>query len=115
VKHDVNQKKMQEETAKAEAWERNSKDIRKFCKKWKLKVDERLETLIFIGEMLNGNDDMRALIEAPLASGEDAEIRQRVLKYLEKSAQSMEEIADELTRLSKETRDEKARLIAGLQ
>ena len=59
--------------------------------------------------MLQDSDDITAHIgnRAQFPSAEDDEMRQRVLEYLEQSAQFMEEIADELTRLSKQTRDKK--------
>ena len=104
-------KKMKEEADEIAAL-RVENQVRKFCKKWKLKIEYRFEALVLIAAALyDSHDVLDSLARTKMmVLTDDAEIGALVLDYLERSAQSMTEIADELNSLANEARGEKARL-----
>jgi hypothetical protein len=88
--------------------------IRQFCRKMKLKADERSDTIQFIADAL-GQRDPLAITVALCLSGTDLtelDLFKEVAEYLAQFSEEMDQLAAEFTALSQQAKDELAMLYA---
>ena len=88
--------------------------IRQFCRKMKLKADERSDAIQLIADALNQRDPLAMTVA--LCSSEialtDLDVCEVVAEYLEEFCQEMDELAAEFTALSQQAKDELSMLYA---
>jgi hypothetical protein len=86
--------------------------IRQFCRKMKLKAEERSDTIQFIADALDQRDPPAMIVALCLSKTAltDLDLCNEVALYLEQFSEEMDQYAAEFTALSQQAKDELAML-----
>src|ERR1700692_3502576 len=103
------QQKISEQKVENERRHEIKQKVEAFCERFGLAVEEREQSLQYISDEL---DDHVNVVQAIAYQGPaKVDVRAAVLMYLQEFADEMEEMASELTRLSRQVKNERETII----